>query len=382
MSNRILFVDDEPNVLTAYEREFRNDFELDTASGGREGLNAIAENEPYAVVVSDYQMPGMNGIEFLARVSECAPDSVRVMLTGHANLNVTIASVNKGNIFRFLTKPARRDELVHALKASLRQHQLILAERELTEKTLRGSIKVLTEILSLVHPLAFGKASRLKRYVAHIATKLDLPDVWQFEVAAMLSQIGCITLAPDTLHKVYVGEELSPDEDAIFSSHPKVAGELLARIPRLEPIAEMIARQQQIPTNEASAAAFAGNDTSTLGAHILSVVLRFDTLTSAGVSRSHAIKELRREIGAELFPVIDALESMPTIPSGLRPRSTRTGEMKNGMVLDQDVKTVTGIMLVPKGQEITTPVMRRLMSFANTVGVVEPISVLAPADMA
>jgi len=381
VSDRILFVDDEPNVLAAYERGLRKEFELDTASGGKEGLNAIATKGPYAVVVSDYQMPDMDGVEFLARVSECAPDSVRVMLTGHADLTVTIASVNKGNIFRFLTKPAKRDELVHALKASLRQHKLIVAERELTEKTLQGSIKVLTEILSLVHPLAFGRASRLKRYVSHIAMALELPDIWQLEMAAMLSQIGCITSTPATLHRVYVGEELSPDEDAAFSSHPKVAGELLARIPRLERVAEMIARQQQMPTNEDGALPIAADDTSALRAHILAVALRFDTLTSAGASRSQAIRQLRRELHAVLYPVIDALESMPATPIGLRPGIARIEDMKKGMVLDQDVKTVTGIMLVLKGQEITTPVMRRLVSFAKTVGIVEPISVLAPADM-
>jgi DNA-binding NtrC family response regulator len=83
MSKKILFVDDEPNVLQSIKRGMRSEFELDIACGGQEGLASIQSSGPYAVVVSDMRMPGMNGIEFLEQARALAPDTVRIMLTGN-----------------------------------------------------------------------------------------------------------------------------------------------------------------------------------------------------------------------------------------------------------------------------------------------------------
>ena len=107
MVRRILCVDDEPNVLLALERQFRKQFEIQTAVGSELGLKAIVENGPYAVVVSDLRMPVMDGNRFLAQVRKLSPDTVRVMLTGQADLADAITAVNEGHIFQFLTKPCR-----------------------------------------------------------------------------------------------------------------------------------------------------------------------------------------------------------------------------------------------------------------------------------
>ena len=82
MDKRILFVDDEINILEGYRRQLKKLFEIEIAQSGEQGLETLARSGPYAVIVSDFRMPGMNGIEFLARVREEAPDTVRMMLTG------------------------------------------------------------------------------------------------------------------------------------------------------------------------------------------------------------------------------------------------------------------------------------------------------------
>ena len=240
MSEKILCVDDDANILQAYQRILHKEFAIETAKQGRAGLEAIRTRGPFAVIVSDLRMPEMDGIHFLTAVRECAPESVRIMLTGQADLNTAIAAVNEGNIFRFLTKPCPPETLGKALRAALEQHRLMEAERVLLKKTLIESVQVLTETLGLVNPAAFTRTSRVKRYVKHMAAQLHLPDVWQFELAAMLSQIGCVTLPPDVFDKVYAGQPLSKDEQQMFSDHPKVASNLLAKIPRLEAIACMI----------------------------------------------------------------------------------------------------------------------------------------------
>ena len=193
-------------------------------------------------------MPGMNGIEFLARVREAAPDTVRMMLTGFAEMQAVIEAINQGNIFRFLTKPCTTDIMVKALNDGINQYQLIRAEQELLAKTLKGTIQILTEILSLVNPEAFGRASRITRYVREIAEQIGdsrPEDSWILETAAMLSQIGCILLPQEAIKKLYQGKELSPEEDQVFQMHPGIAHDLLGQIPRLEAVAEVVYYQEK-----------------------------------------------------------------------------------------------------------------------------------------
>ena len=97
MADKILFVDDEPAVLDGYKRILHKDFDLNTATGGEQALAEIHEHGPYSVVISDMRMPGMNGAQFLARVRQTAPDTIRMLLTGHADLNAAMDAVNEGN---------------------------------------------------------------------------------------------------------------------------------------------------------------------------------------------------------------------------------------------------------------------------------------------
>jgi len=105
MPNKVLLVDDETNVLQAYTRVLRRRFDLEVAQGGAEALESLARSGPFAVIVSDMRMPGMDGVELLAQVRERFPDTTRIMLTGNADQATAMAAVNLGAIFRFLTKP-------------------------------------------------------------------------------------------------------------------------------------------------------------------------------------------------------------------------------------------------------------------------------------
>ena len=168
MNEKILFVDDDANLLAACERNFRRQFQIETAEGGEAGLQKIAERGPFAVVVSDRQMPRMDGIQFLSLVKERAPDTVRIMLTGNADLEGAIKVVNEGNIFRFLTKPCAHEILGKAVADGLTQFRLITAEKELLNKTLSGSIKLLTDILTMMEPRSFGRMQAVRLSLIHI----------------------------------------------------------------------------------------------------------------------------------------------------------------------------------------------------------------------
>ena len=135
MSNKVLFVDDDAKILAAFRRRLRKRFTIETVLGGNEGLNLIESDGPFAVVVADYCMPQMNGVEFLSRVREVAPEAVRMMLTGSADLQSAAQAVNEGNIFRFLTKPCSMDALSEALNSGIEEYKRANDEREFNQKT-------------------------------------------------------------------------------------------------------------------------------------------------------------------------------------------------------------------------------------------------------
>jgi len=122
-TNQILFVDDDPNLLDSFRRGLHEEFEIETAPGGKEGLAAIHLFGPFAIVISDMRMPGLDGAEFLARVRELSPNTVRILFTGHKDLNRAIAAVNEGQIFRYLTKPCSKEEMVSAIRLALSQYR-------------------------------------------------------------------------------------------------------------------------------------------------------------------------------------------------------------------------------------------------------------------
>jgi DNA-binding NtrC family response regulator len=134
VSEKILFVDDEKAVLDAIQRMLHSAFEIRTATSGAEGLTTLEREGPFGVVVSDMQMPEMNGAEFLARVREKAPCTVRMLLTGHADLHAAIDAVNRGQILHFLTKPCGKDALVAAINSGLDQYRTLVEEKELSRQ--------------------------------------------------------------------------------------------------------------------------------------------------------------------------------------------------------------------------------------------------------
>ncbi|HVP45109.1 MAG TPA: HD domain-containing phosphohydrolase [Bryobacteraceae bacterium] len=376
MTRRILFVDDEPKILQGLERQLSSRFEMQTAPGPEAGLQSLAQDGPFAVVVSDFRMPGMNGIQFLSEVKHLNADTVRVMLTGQADLTTAIAAVNEGNIFRFLTKPCATEILTAALDSSIEQHRLITSERELLEKTLRGSIQVLTEVLSLVNPGAFSRACLIRKYATHMATRLKLNNVWECELAAMLFQLGYIAVPQQVLDKLAAQEKLSPDENAVFSAHPAVTERLLENIPRLETVARVIRNQSSAPAlQEYTDALFAGADVITMGTAILRASLEFDRLAGAGKPRREALT-LMRKSGWFNSRLLDALETADIQTVERKVLMLRVNELNTSMIANQDICTSKGVLLLAKGEELTMPMIERLRGFARTVGIPQPLSVL------
>lgn len=193
---RVLCVDDEPQVIEGLTLQLRRGYEVVAAHSGAEGLATIREQGPFAVVLSDMQMPGMDGAAFLGQVREEAPDTTRMLLTGHADMESAISAVNHGQIFRFLTKPCPPDQLRLAFEAATAQYRLVTAEKVLLEQTLLGCIQALTDILSITSPLVFGRSTRIRKLPIDLCSQTPSAKRWVVEAAAMLSQLGYVAV-PD-----------------------------------------------------------------------------------------------------------------------------------------------------------------------------------------
>ena len=364
---KVLFVDDEANLLEGIKRGLRKLFSIDTATSGKEGLEKLAESDPYAVVVSDLRMPIMDGIAFLSKVKERYPDTVRVMLTGFADIENAMAAVNEGNIFRFITKPTSAQMLVKVLEASFDQYALITAQKELLEQTLHGSIKVLTDILSMTNPEAFSRTIRIKYFVKQLASRLALHDLWRYEVAAMLSQIGCVTVPSETLERYFAGEKLSDVEQEMIDSYPDIGSKLISPIPRLGAISEIIACQANIPdsiTEEAKT-----------GADILKVAIDFDMLLSRGLNADKAIHDMKQKSDMYNADILNLVANLDIPGLETTSRMVKAIDLRNGMVIAEDIRSKNGLLVVAKGQIADDALRQRLMNFARQGTIAETIRV-------
>ncbi len=373
MTEKILFVDDEINILESISRQLRKRFTVRIANGGPEALEIMKNEGPFSVIVADMRMPGMDGVQLLSIIKDLYPDTVRMMLTGNADQGTAIEAVNKGQVFKFLNKPCPASVLVPSLALAQRQYRLITAEKELLDKTLKGSVKVLSELLSISNPTAFSCGYRIKKIVVDLAQLMDMTQIWRFEVAALMSQIGCITLPTDILNKKHANIELTEEENDMYLSHPKVGAELLADIPRLESVVGMISEQLR-PYDEFTPET-CRDDEVALGAQILRAALDYDLLLFQGKGHREAVGILIGDKGKYNPDILKLLHNVKLDENQARIVSLKVQDISIGMIAEEDILAKNGILLTPKGQEITWPVLRGLLNFSKQVGVREPVRV-------
>lgn len=371
---RILCVDDEPNILEALALTLRRRYDVVLAASGAAALDLLARDKSIVVVVSDMRMPQMDGATFLGKAREIAPDATRMLLTGHTDVEPAIKAVNDGQIFRFLTKPCPPPQLLAALDAATEQNRLRHAEQVLLEQTLHGSIKALVDILAITNPIAFGHGNRIKRCCTEIAEALALRDRWQLEVAAMLSQLGFVTLPIDVVEKVYYGQALSEAERAMVANVPKVTEQLIANIPRLEGVRAIISAAAR--THKALASDDPGKRAIEAFAMVLRVAIEFDGLETRGASTKLALDTLRGDAERYDVTIVDALSQARGVARKDEVRDLPLAALRPGMIFAEDVKMTSGALLVARGYEVTAGFLERAGNFKSGT-VKEPVRIVA-----
>jgi len=378
-SDRVLLVDDEANLLAGLRRTLGQKFSVATALGGAEALDLIARDGPFAVVVSDMRMPGMDGLELLARLREVAPDTVRMMLTGNADQKTAVDAINAGAIFRFFTKPCSMQTLDEGITAAVRQHRLVTAERCLLEGTLTGAIGLLTDVLSLVAPETFERSLRLRGWARQVGAQMGLKSAWDLDMAAGLVHLGMIGVPPEVVARRRAGQKLSDVEEDMLDTVPQTGADLVRKIPRLEAVADGIACQGKwfngmgLPADGRD-----GADIPLIG-RILHALLALDETGGGHVTRE-ALAVFDRHPGRFDPMVVAAIRAVLTVSAPLSTAhfahlEVAARAVMAGDLLETDLQLEGGRLVLAAGQIISDAVYLRLQNLQRMYRFAEPIRV-------
>lgn len=375
MSEKVLCVDDDSVILDFYRDYLQRQFDVDTALSGAEALDLIRERGPYAVVVADMNMPEMNGVELLTRLQQLNADTVRMMLTADTERETAVRAINQSHIFQLLTKPCAPEMLAFAIEAGIRQYRLIVAERELLEKTLSGAVKMLTEILSMVDPESFGNGQKIRDAIRPLCQKLNFTQIWELELAAVLCHLGFVTIPPLTIQRMRAGLNLTQVERGLLARIPEFGRKLLLHIPRLEQAAEFIYFQGKNYDGTGFPPESKQGEDIPFGARILRVLSDMVNMeVTEQIPRMQALSRMK-QTGGRYDPRIVQAAIECFLNEDSQGRAVMLNELSVGDVLLSAIETVEGMLIVPANTPISPMLIEKLGNFTEVIAIREPIFV-------
>jgi DNA-binding response OmpR family regulator len=340
-------VDDEPNVLSGYQRTTGRVHAVSVALGGPAGLAAIETGPAFAVVITDMRMPGMSGVEFIEAARVNSKETVFMMLTGNADQQTAVNAINRGQIFRFLNKPCAAEHLDVAIRAAIRQYELVTAERVLLRETFTGSVKLLLDALELSNPRLASLQSAVKKTHAETCSALGIARDWQMSVASALCLIGLVTVPG--LNR----DDALSDESLQMAA--SLGHRLLSNLPRLSAVAAMIQGQRKLAMLPTDLHSMSATAIEIAGAQILRFSVDLAREQIRCKSQVDALQSLGKS-GAYDPRLISALlpqDDSPAAPPRKIVRTVPVKALEAGMELDTDICRTDGTLLLSGGHHLT-----------------------------
>lgn len=408
----ILCVDDEPNILSSLKRLFRSaGYGIETAVSGAEGLK-ILESRPVDMVISDMRMPEMDGAEFLERVVEKWPLITRILLTGHADIVSTIEAINKGRIYRYVSKPWEENDLKLTVRSGLEQRFLEQERRRLEKITYKQNeqllelnskleerveqrtqelakanealnanyalmVKVFANLIEAREPALAGHARRVADISKKVALQIGMGEDKAQDVlyAALFHDIGKIGFPDELFSKPY--ETLNSQELERVRAHPMIGQGILVALDPLQEAGWIIRNHHERYDGNGYPGGLKGDDIP-LGARILAIVSDYDalqvgTLVKDKMNAAQARRYISEHAGSyydpalipHFFKILDAEE----LESGIKPVILTTEQLETGMVLARDLVAKDGVLLLSKGFALDDKMIKKIKTFEKLVGV-------------
>ena len=310
----ILLVDDEVNNLQLLRRTLRHDYNIMTASNGKEALEIVEHHgKEISLIVSDQKMPEMQGTEFLKQVSNEYPDIIKILLTGHLDVDAIVDSINDCHLYQYIVKPFDPEVLKMTIEGGIQKFNLlnnktvILKDlRELFYKT----IKLIAAALDAKDPYTHGHSMRVTMYSMILAKKLNLDDTMleEIETAGLLHDIGKIGIPQSILCKP---GKLTNEEFEVMKSHPEQGEKMLKDIKKLTLISNWLRTHHEKWDGTGYPNGLKGEEIP-LSGRIIALADTYDAMTSdrpyrKALSHETAIDEIKRCAGTQFDPVLAQL---------------------------------------------------------------------------
>ena len=396
--NRILFVDDEENVLRSLKRLFMSeDYTVLTALSGPDGLAVLKEVE-VPVIVSDQRMPIMTGAEFLEKSRELSPDSVRIILTGYADVEAAIGAINRGGAYRYVSKPWNDNELLLVIKDAFDKYRLVKENKYLTELTIQQNDELkkwstelefyvqqhtieltnqnkelkklnaklknnVSEVLGSLSGLIELRNRSMRNHSNNVALLsksiaeeigLTSPETETIAVGAQLHDIGKIG-APDIILIKNI-DELSSDEMAEYVKHPIRGQAAIDGIEDFRGPGILVRHHHEWYNGKGFPDGLKGENIP-IGARIVSIADRLDRILQGEMrSIDTALIQIKSMLASQFDAALYApLEKAARklfssiIRNDIVEIELNTKDLFPGMILSRDVSTGTGLLLLRKG---------------------------------
>lgn len=373
LKQRILIVDDTPSNIRVLNGILKDQYHVSVATNGIAALEIANSEHSPDLILLDIMMPEMDGYEVCKRLkaSKTTSKIPIIFVTAMGKIEDETKGFELGCV-DYITKPISPPIVLARIGTHLELKNAKNRVDQLLSKTLLGSIKMMSDIVSMINPMVFSQSSRLKKYASQIGQDLNLPGIWRLEIATTLSQIGTILIPNHILKKVRDGKTLTVEEQQLFNTHTSIAKELISNIPSLEIIGQIIERQRENPPDTD----FNTWDFVTTSSQILKLIHDYDKLIIAGRSQSDSfsiLHEQKENYSKKLLAMLVELE-------GAKPENVSKmvylKDLREGMVLLEDVICDSNVILVGKYTEISENILYLLLKNAKQREIREPMRVI------
>ncbi len=416
----ILFVDDEKNILSSLNRLFRSEgYDIHLANSGRMGLE-IMETENISLVVSDMRMPEMNGAQFLEAVYNKWPSTVRILLTGFSEISSTIDAINKGNIYKYISKPWEENDLkqtvrnaIESKKIELERDRLLAltskqneelkefntnlesmvksrtselnqtmgmleASYETLKESYTSTVKVFSNIIEMRAGTLSGHSKIVSETSKAVAIKYGLTkeSAQQISYAGLLRDIGKIGFPDNLLNKPQ--SSLSPDNQYTFAKHPVIGEGILMAIEPLKEAAKIIRNYRERFDGKGYPDKLSGSDIP-VGSRILAIVSDFDALQVGAITKTRLTNSRAMEFisanknsryDPELVDIFFSIINVNEKDNNIKEQEVilmPASKLEQNMVLARDLLTNDGVLLLSEGHRLGEHMIKQIKNLEGSL---------------